>query len=489
MADYELSEIKWGSSTPGTTGGQVTWSFASLAGAIYNFDATISEAAFQALIRAAFEAWEDIANIDFVEVADSANSDIRLGWDFIDGMNGTVGEAAYSYFISPTGFDTFDFAEIRFDTSEIWSTDPNYVGSAVNFFAVALHEIGHALGLDHSTNPDTIMYFQTNATVDLTSFDIAGAQAIYGAAIGGGGLIGTAGADNLVGTGANDFISGLAGNDVLVGNGGNDSMTGGDGNDGLFAGSGDAGNDTMYGDAGNDTIGGGAGNDTLVGGTGSDVLFGGAGSDWLDVGIHNTFTSDGPTLTNTAWAGTGADRVDGDNTSDLMGGGSGNDSLAGYGGNDILFGGADNAADATNHDSFLGGDGDDKIYGGTGNDSMSGDALHDLMFGGVGDDTLLGGSGNDELWGGAGNDRMTGGTGTDKFGFAASSGSDVVTDFEVGIDMLDLSFATTNFTTAASVAAAATDTGAGLQIDLGGGATLVLAGVMEADIANIDFIF
>jgi Ca2+-binding RTX toxin-like protein len=489
MADYVVNQIKWGSPTPGTEGGQVTWSFATLAGAIFDFDDSISEAAYQALVRAAFDAWEAVANIDFVEVSDSLSVDIRLGWDAIDGINGTVAEAAYSYFVNP-GYDTFDFVEIRFDTAETWTTNPDYAGlSSVNFFTTALHEIGHALGLGHSSDPNAIMYFATNTTVDLTADDIAGAQAIYGAASTGGGLTGTAGNDTLSGTAGNDFISGLGGNDVLIGFNGNDSMFGGDGNDQLLAGTGDTGGDALYGGAGNDTLGGGAGHDTLVGGTGSDVLFGGAGNDWLDVGIHDTFTSDGASVTGTAWAGTGADRVEGDNTTDTLGGGSGNDTLRGYGGNDILFGGKDNSADASNKDSFLGGDGNDTIYGGSDADLLEAEAGADLIFGGDGNDTLNGGSGADELWGGAGNDTLTGGAGADLFGFVSGSGSDQIADFEVGIDLLDLSGTATDFTNIASVTAAATDTGAGLQIALGGGAVLVLADLTVADIASMDFVF
>jgi hypothetical protein len=71
------------------------------------------------------------------------------------------------------------------------------------------------------------------------------------------------------------------------------------------------------------------------------------------------------------------------------------------------------------------------------------------MTGGNGNDTLNGGSGNDTLIGGAGRDNLTGGAGSDTFVFksaaeagngtgASSSNADLITDFQVGFDKIDL---------------------------------------------------
>ncbi|MGF1497823.1 MAG: DUF4347 domain-containing protein [Elainellaceae cyanobacterium] len=60
----------------------------------------------------------------------------------------------------------------------------------------------------------------------------------------------------------------------------------------------------------------------------------------------------------------------------------------------------------------------------------------DLLQGGDGDDTLLGGQGDDLLNGGLGNDTLTGGEGADQFAIAPNSGTDTITDFEIGIDTL-----------------------------------------------------
>ena len=53
----------------------------------------------------------------------------------------------------------------------------------MSFFAVAVHEFGHSLGLSHSAVPGAVMYpyYQTvEGDFKLSSDDIAGIQAVYG---------------------------------------------------------------------------------------------------------------------------------------------------------------------------------------------------------------------------------------------------------------------------------------------------------------------
>ncbi|WP_424433944.1 M10 family metallopeptidase C-terminal domain-containing protein [Planktotalea sp.] len=70
---------------------------------------------------------------------------------------------------------------------------------------------------------------------------------------------------------------------------------------------------------------------------------------------------------------------------------------------------------------------------------MRGDAGADTLNGDAGDDRLFGGDDDDVLIGGAGNDAMNGGEGADTFIFRQGDGNDTITDFEDGIDLIDIS--------------------------------------------------
>lgn len=87
---------------------------------------------------------------------------------------------------------------------------------------------------------------------------------------------------------------------------------------------------------------------------------------------------------------------------------------------------------------LTGGNGRDILTGGDGNDVINGRNGKDTLLGGDGDDTLIGGNGRDELNGGLGDDVLTGGNSNDTFVLAAGEGTDVITDFSVGNDLIGL---------------------------------------------------
>lgn len=269
MATY--SGFKWGGATAPSAGGVVTWSFATLAGQSYSFTSAIMQQAYRDAITAAFNLWESVANIDFQYAAtDAKSNDIRLGWDTIDGASGTVGQAI-TYFAPRTGYDANAFSEIRFDTAENWAVGSDTSG--IDFFAVAVHEIGHTLGLEHSADYASIMYPTVGAET-LSANDIANIRGLYGAPGVASGP--TQANDSLTGTSAVNTIDGLAGDDSISGLAGNDVLRGGNDNDRVDGG---IGADKIFGDAGNDTLLGGSGNDRFTGGVGNDVIYSGSGYD------------------------------------------------------------------------------------------------------------------------------------------------------------------------------------------------------------------
>ncbi|MEM1300317.1 MAG: calcium-binding protein [Pseudomonadota bacterium] len=254
-----------------------------------------------------------------------------------------------------------------------------------------------------------------------------------------------------------DRLTGGDFDDVLAGHDGWDWLRGMDGNDLL-----DGGNDRDYlrGQAGDDDIYGGNGRDRLLGGRGDDEIYGGNGNDRI-MG-HN----DDDML----FGGVGRDQIFGENDDDQLFGGAGKDLLNGGNGNDLLDGGA-------GFDTLSGGDGEDQLAGGTGKD---------ILNGGNGNDQLDGGAGFDRLDGGAGDDLLTGGDGKDTFVFVATdAGQDTITDFGTG-DRLDVT--SYGFATSADALAAATDTQDGVLVELGGGNSVLLAGVELSAVDALDFI-
>ncbi|MFN6461375.1 MAG: cadherin-like domain-containing protein [Nostoc sp. DedVER02] len=133
------------------------------------------------------------------------------------------------------------------------------------------------------------------------------------------------------------------------------------------------------------------------------------------VGINNNGTNQPDNIIGTI----GNDIIYGGNGNDTIYGGAGNDSLDGGNGNDILYG-------------------DGLMDGGTGNDTLNGGNGDDTLYGGGGSDRLTGGNGNDLLYGGAGSDTLTGGNGNDIFAFAGGQGTDTITDFVKGSDLIGL---------------------------------------------------
>jgi Ca2+-binding RTX toxin-like protein len=140
------------------------------------------------------------------------------------------------------------------------------------------------------------------------------------------------------------------------------------------------------------------------------------------------------------------DRVTGSPLNDMIHARPGNDYLHGKAGDDLLYG-------QKGDDGIRGGDGNDIIFGGQGIDFITGDRGIDLIYSGKGNDRIYGGKGDDLMFGDGGNDylcgemgadTLTGGGGFDVFAIAIGTGStaasaaDVITDFTLNLDTIDL---------------------------------------------------
>ena len=142
--------------------------------------------------------WAAVAPLHFIEVPDMGPTptaadpsyfgtglpQIRIGHHPLDGF-GKV--KAHGYYPPQSGSDDQLPGDVHFDDQDRWEmigslTYPDILGAAV-------HELGHSLGLYHSTDIQAVMYptfprRQGPGTAFLTADDIAGIQAIYGSGVG-----------------------------------------------------------------------------------------------------------------------------------------------------------------------------------------------------------------------------------------------------------------------------------------------------------------
>lgn len=123
----------------------------------------------------------------------------------------------------------------------------------------------------------------------------------------------------------------------------------------------------------------------------------------------------------------------GNSADNVLLGNSGNNHLSGVWGDDTVSGedGDDTLVGEVGHDLLIGGRGSDHLLGGDGQDTLRGGEHADYLSGGSGDDVLHGGEGADTL---------IGGDGADIFVIdPASMSSDVIEDFTIGVDKIDVS--------------------------------------------------
>ena len=75
---FELADIKWGTPTLGESGGIVQWDADLSTGLNYNED-LYDLVDFEEALRDAFEAWEEVADINFVESTRDSEVSVSMG--------------------------------------------------------------------------------------------------------------------------------------------------------------------------------------------------------------------------------------------------------------------------------------------------------------------------------------------------------------------------------------------------------------------------
>jgi predicted Zn-dependent protease len=142
---------------------------------------------FQA-VRNAFATWAAAAPLTFTEVAGTEHPDVVIDWRPANDPDHSMvgGVLAHADFPPACGIITDSLPKpLHFDDSEHqW-----VVGSVANGFdieTVALHEIGHILGLQHSSVAGSVMFPTVSSNFTkraLTADDLGGIRALYPAAI------------------------------------------------------------------------------------------------------------------------------------------------------------------------------------------------------------------------------------------------------------------------------------------------------------------
>lgn len=138
-------------------------------------------------IRDGFALWSAQTNLRFLEVCNAADADIVLLWGSLnhgdsgpfDGAGGVLAHTLGGP--PPNGFGA-QAGDIHFDDGETWtSATRNNNAQPIDLVTVAAHEIGHALGLDHTNISGSLMLSNyTGSHRFLGSDDIAGIRSLYG---------------------------------------------------------------------------------------------------------------------------------------------------------------------------------------------------------------------------------------------------------------------------------------------------------------------
>ena len=138
----------------------------------------------KAAIQSAFALWAGVTNLTFTEVGNRNQADSVILWGKgshgdpfpFDGKNGVL---AHAFYPPPNGGAIA--GDAHFDDAEKWTTSTRNNGAQpIDLVTVAAHEIGHSLGLAHSSVAGSLMYpFYSSSHRFLHVDDINGIRSLY----------------------------------------------------------------------------------------------------------------------------------------------------------------------------------------------------------------------------------------------------------------------------------------------------------------------
>ncbi len=148
---------------------------ASLTYYIGNAPASLTQAAVDAAVKSALNVWAAVADISFTRTSrpNRANS-IDISFRTLDGPGRTLAEGYSPDDVNPARIA----GDIQFDAAEVWEVGDALGGAAMDLVLTAAHEIGHALGLDHSDVVGSLMAPTISADGQFTGLARTDADAI-----------------------------------------------------------------------------------------------------------------------------------------------------------------------------------------------------------------------------------------------------------------------------------------------------------------------
>lgn len=164
-----------------------SWSSHDLTYKFVNGTADLPGVIERDIVRQAFDVWASVTPLTFTEVTGSADAVFLISWEIGDHGCGSPFDGpghvlAHAFFPPPVNQHPGIAGDLHFDDQEVWSTTHGGNGDgSIDLLSVAIHELGHALGLRHTNVPEAIMYptYSGNRRI-LAQDDIDGIQSIYG---------------------------------------------------------------------------------------------------------------------------------------------------------------------------------------------------------------------------------------------------------------------------------------------------------------------